>query len=108
MAPPTHHQVTVDCNALRSDAKKWSAAADDIGAAASTAGGLTLGVDKFGASDAAQGCQSTYAILQSTLATLLSQGNKELEKVATVLKASADTYEREDAAGAHRFEKMGR
>jgi len=103
MPPP---DVKVDPGALRSDAGKWSAAADDMQAAAGVATGLTLGEDKFGASDAAEGCQAAYAALQGKLTTLLNGADAELEYVATALRASADRYENDDRANARRVEKV--
>ena len=103
--PLTHEQVVVDCEALRSDARKWLAAADDLRGAAGVSAGLVMGVDMFGVSDA--GCQSAYTALQGKLASLLGQADTELRKVAVVLRAAADTYEQEDAAGAHGMAQAG-
>jgi hypothetical protein len=104
---PTHEQVVADCNDMRSDATKWQTASDAMHGAASTARGLTLGDTQFGLADAAQGCKTAYATIQDKMAGLLDGADAEFEKVAKVLKASADTYEKEDAAGAHRFDSMG-
>jgi hypothetical protein len=105
---PTHDQVVADCNAMRADATKWQTASDAMHGASGTAKGLTLGDTQFGLADAAQGCKTAYATIQSKIVTLFDGADAEFEKVAGVLKASADTYEKEDAAGAHRFESTGR
>lgn len=103
----THEQVVVDCDVLRSDAKKWLTAADDMQGAAGAGAGLVMGVDKFGASQASADCQSSYTALQRKLAGLLGQAGTELRKVATVLRSAADTYEQEDTAGAHSLAPTG-
>jgi hypothetical protein len=105
---PTHDQVVADCNDMRSDATKWQTASDAMHGAAGTAKGLTLGDTQFGLADAAQGCKTAYETIQNKLAALMDGADTEFEKVAKALKASADTYEKEDAEGAHRFETTGR
>lgn len=104
---PTHEQVVADCNAMRADATKWQTASDAMHGAAGTARGLTLGDTQFGLADAAQGCKAAYSSIQDKVAGLFDGADAEFEKVAKVLKASADTYEKEDNDGAHKFDSMG-
>lgn len=104
---PTHEQVVADCNAMRSDATKWTTAADAMHGASDAAKGLNLGDTQFGLADAAQGCKTAYATIQTKLGSLLDGADTEFDKVAAALKASADTYEKEDAEGAHKFDSTG-
>ena len=106
MAPP-HNEVVVACNALRSDAKKWTTASDEMAASASAAENLVLGRDQFGYAAETHGLVTSYKTLQQRIAHLLTGADAEFDKIAAALKSSADTYEREDAEGAHNFDQMG-
>ena len=106
MAPPTHGEVTVACDALRSDAKKWTAASDEMSAAAGSAQNLVLGRDQFGYAAETHGLVASYTTLQNRIATLLQGADAEFDKIAGALKTAADTYEREDAEGAHAMNQI--
>lgn len=108
MAPPTHDEVTVACDALRSDAGKWIAASDEMAAASSAARSLVLGTEQFGFAAQARGVADAYKQLQDRIAHLLTGADAEFDKIASALKTAADAYESEDAAGAHTFDGMGR
>jgi hypothetical protein len=106
MAPPTV-DVKVACEALRSDAKKWETASDEMSYSAMAARNLELNEHQFGHFVATHGLVTSYAALQQRLANLLDGADTELGKIARTLRMVADTYEREDAAGAHKFKKAG-
>jgi hypothetical protein len=99
-------KVKVACDALRSDAKKWATASDEMMAAATSAQNLVLGRDQFGYAAETRGLVAAYTALQQRIAHLLTGADAEFDKVSSALKASADTYEREDTEGAHRMSKI--
>lgn len=104
---PTHEEVVVACNALRSDATKWSTASDEMATASTSAAGLVLGRAEFGFAAEGHGVDTAYKTLQDRIAHLLSGADGEFDKIAAALRASADTYEAEDAAGAHEMDSVG-
>ncbi|MGH4016768.1 MAG: hypothetical protein ACRDSL_23110 [Pseudonocardiaceae bacterium] len=91
----------------RSDAKKWATASDAMAAAATSAQNLVIGRDQFGYAAESRGLVAAYTTLQQRIAHLLTGADREFDKISGALKASADTYEREDAAGAHRMNRLG-
>ena len=105
MAPSD--KVRVACEALRSDASKWATASDEMTAAATSAQNLVLGTAQFGYAAETHGLVTSYTTLQQRIAHLLTGAGTEFEKISQTLKASADTYEREDAEGAHRMSRIG-
>ncbi len=107
MAPPPHDEVMVACDALRSDATKWTTASDAMAVAAGSAKNLVLGKDQFGWAGDQRGVVTAYQALQDKIAGLLTGADAEFDKIAVVLRVSADTYEREDAEGAHRLDQAG-
>jgi len=68
MPPPSHDEVRVACAALRSDAKKWSTASDEMSAAAEKAENLMLGKDQFGWAGDERGVVNAYETLQDKIA----------------------------------------
>jgi hypothetical protein len=74
-------------------------------AATTAAQNLVLGSDQFGYAAESRGLVAAYSTLQQRIAHLLAGADSEFDKVSGALKASADTYEREDTESAHR---MGR
>lgn len=104
---PTGDQVTVAVAALRSDAAKWTTASDEMAAAQSAATGLVLGSAEFGYAAESRGVVSAYTNLQQRIANLLKGADAEFDKIAAALRLAADTYEREDAEGAHNLNQIG-
>lgn len=92
--------VEVACNALRSDAAKWTTAGDAVEAAALAADGLALGEDQLGAIAATHGVVAAYGAMQQKFAGLLRGGATEFDALSTTLVSVADTYQREDAENA--------
>ncbi len=99
--------VKVACDALRSDARKWAAASDEMSGAATTAQNLVLGRDQFGYAAESRGLVAAYTTVQQRIAHLLSGADAEFDEISGALKASADTYEYEDASGAHEMDRVG-
>jgi hypothetical protein len=104
---PTPEEVKVACKALRSDATKWSTASDEMSAAQGSVQNLVLDRAQFGHAADNRGLVSSYKTLQDRIATLLTGADAEFDKMAAALRTAADTYEREDAEGAHEFDQMG-
>lgn len=103
---PSREEVKVACDALRSDATKWATASDEMMAAASSAHNLVLGRDQFGYAAESRGLVAAYTTLQQRVAHLLTGADGEFDKISGALRASADTYEYEDAQGAHQLGKI--
>lgn len=106
MAPP-RHDVKVACDALRSDAKKWATASDEMAAASTSAQNLVLGAAQLGYAAESRGLVSVYTMLQQRIAHLLSGADREFDKISKVLIESANTYEYEDSRGAHEMGSIG-
>lgn len=104
---PTGDEVRVAVAALRSDATKWTAASDDMAAAQGSAQSLVLGRAEFGYAAESRGLVSSYTNLQQRIAHLLQGADAEFDKIAAALRLAADTYEREDAEGAHNLNQIG-
>jgi len=94
-------RVSVALSALRADAAQWARAADDLRAALATASARRLDPTAF--SFAGAQLAASYASLTARLTELLHQGCDTLDAVAAALRASADAYEAEEAAGVHRM-----
>ncbi len=99
-------KVKVACDALRSDAKKWATASDEMMAAATSTQNLVLGRDQLGYIAESRGLVAAYTTLQQRIAHLLTGADSEFDKISGALRASADTYEYEDTTGAHRMGKI--
>lgn len=105
----TTPEVRAACDALRADAVKWSTAADALKDAARTAAGLTL-LDKLGQITQLAGSGKSfegYDQFRQKMTTALGMGAAVFGDVSAILKQVADTYEREDRAGAHRIAQAG-
>lgn len=90
--------------AMRSDAALWEAAAGDLQGPASAVGEVTVSAADVSMWAADRGLDATYEAARSQVAQLLAQGAENLRALAGALRASADTYQREDEAGRHTFE----
>lgn len=99
-------KVEVACDALRSDAKKWATASNEMLAAATAAQNLVLGPDQFGYAAENRGLVAAYTTLQQRIAHLLTGADGEFDKISSTLRASANTYEYEDTQGAHRMRRI--
>lgn len=101
---PTPEQITVSLAALRTDADVWAAAAETMAAAAARADGQQLDPAAF--SFAGQAAAAAYEELRAKMARLLHEGTASLGSIAGALRASADAYEADEAAGAHRMQNV--
>jgi hypothetical protein len=98
---PTSEQITVALEALRTDADKWVGGADELRSAAGRAGAMALPPAAF--SFAGQAVLTSYERLRVKTAELLRAGAVNFDDIATALRQSADAYEADEAAGAHRM-----
>jgi hypothetical protein len=101
MMAPTPEQLTVALDALRDDAVLWDGGADELRAAAGRAGAMALPPAAF--SFAGQAVLASYEQLRLKAAALLRDGADNYDAIATALRRSADAYESDEAAGAHRM-----
>ena len=101
---PTSDQITVALDTLRDDARLWDGGADELRAAAGRAGAMALPPAAF--SFAGQAVLASYEQLRIKAAALLRGGAANYDDIATVLRQSADAYESDEAAGAHRMARV--
>jgi hypothetical protein len=96
---PTGDDIRVAIEALRADARTWSAASGDLADAAATAERLTLAPPAFGFAAAA--AAGAHESLRVKVADLLRQGAANFDDVAGALRTAADSYEADEAANLH-------
>ena len=96
--------IEVALAAMRTDAGLWDSAADDIQGPTSALGGVTLTAADVSKWAADAGLDQMYEQARTQVETLLQQGAENFRAIAGTLRASADTYQREDEAGRHTFE----
>jgi uncharacterized protein YukE len=101
---PTPKEISVSLEALRADADQWASAAGTMNAAATRAD--LQKVDAAAFSFAGLGAAQSYELLRDKLARLLHQGASAFDSIAVALRASADSYEADEATGAHRMRKI--
>jgi uncharacterized protein YukE len=99
---PGPDQITVALGALRKDASQWDHAADVLRAVAGRARDeASLPPAAF--SFAGQAVATAYDALRTKMAGLLEAGSRNVDDIATALRRSADAYEADEIAGAHRM-----
>ncbi|MCO1657419.1 hypothetical protein [Pseudonocardia humida] len=98
---PTPAQITVALDALRDDAELWDGGAEELRSAAGRAGAMALPPAAF--SFAGQAVLASYEQLRIKVAALLTAGAANYDDIAIALRQSADAYESDEAAGAHRM-----
>ena len=96
--------IEVALAAMRTDAGLWDNAADGTEGQTSALGGVTLTPEDVSMWAADAGLDQTYDKARTQVQTLLQQGADNFRAIAEALRASADTYEREDEAGRHTFD----
>ena len=96
--------IEVALAAMRADATLWDTAAGDMQGPTSAAGEVTVTAADVSMWAADRGLDVTYESARSQVQELLEQGAKNFRAIAKTLRASADTYQREDEAGMHTFE----
>ena len=101
---PTPKQITVSLEALRADADQWTGAAGTMNTAAGKADLQNLDAAAF--SFAGQAAATSYERLRGRMAQLMHQGASTFDTIAGALRASADAYEADEAAGAHRIRNV--
>lgn len=100
---PSGQQISAALAALRSDATVWEHAADSLNAPRSAAGDLHLTPADVSVFAADQGLDHTYDDACTKLQQVLAQASENFLNIAHALRESADTYQREDEQGLHRF-----
>jgi hypothetical protein len=103
---PTPDQYKVALEALRSDAKQWTGCADDLAAAKSTADNLDLSALHFSYIADKLGVTQIYTDFQNKMVRLIGEGDTTCRSVAGALEKSAQTYEAEETAGVHKYNKV--
>lgn len=96
--------IDVALEAMRTDARLWDRAADDAQSPRSALNGATLTPEDVSMWAADAGLLQTYDQAIMRVQALLQQGADNFHAIAQALRASADTYQREDEAGRHTFD----
>jgi hypothetical protein len=89
---------------MRAAATSWNVAGDHLRSASAMADGLKISRIEAGIF---QGAWEAYTTTATYIVDRLSEGSAEAASIGTVLRESADTYEREDGAGAHALNGIG-
>lgn len=108
LPPDESGEIKSDLAAMRRDARDWDAAADRMGHAALTAGGLTLSGHDFSKISEETGLADAYTEIQQWASGLLDGAHTNLANMAKALRKAAGTYEQTDASGAQRFTQLDR
>ncbi|MCO1580008.1 hypothetical protein M8C13_30070 [Crossiella sp. SN42] len=106
MYPWGNPKISVALDALRSDAARWSAAAEEMRTAAERASRFILTEQDFSVLLGSE-LASSYSTIRSKLEHLLTGAHTEFERIGSTLLQVAATYEREDAEGAHELKRAG-
>jgi uncharacterized protein YukE len=102
MTTPTPDEIEVALEDLEIDATTWMGAAAELQAAAAAAERQRLDPAVF--SFAGSAAAAEYEALRAKLASRISQGAASLAAIAAALRASADAYAADEAAGVHRMQ----
>ncbi|HUQ59542.1 hypothetical protein [Lentzea sp.] len=95
--------LEVALEAMRADARLWSAAADSVQGPQKAIAGLMLTGHDMSMWAVDRGLDRTYDTVRTVLEDLLRQATAAFHGVGDGLRAAADTYEREEAANLHRL-----
>lgn len=96
--------VEVALAAMRTDAGLWDDAAGAMLGPASALDGVSVTAADVSRWAADAGLDQMYEQTRTQVQTLLRQGAENFRAIAGTLRASAETYQREDEAGRHTFE----
>ncbi len=106
MTDPGPGALAVELNALRGDARIWGGAAGSLAGPAGQVGGLAVPSPAFSFFATERGLDVAYEELRGRVQRLLTEGQVVLADLGRTLGGAADTYEREDRAGAHAFDGL--
>lgn len=101
--PPTEQQVSAALESLRSDATIWEHAAEALGGLRSFIADLHLTPADVSVWAADAGLDQKCNEVCVKLEEVLTQAGENFFHLAGALRDSADTYQREDEEGLHRF-----
>ena len=96
--------IEAELAAMRGDATIWETAAEDTQGPVSATGGVTVTAADVSMWAADRGLDATYESARTQVEKLLRQGADNFRNIANVLRASADTYQREEEANLHTFD----
>lgn len=103
-APRPRNGIAVGLDALRRDAEAWRGVSRELAGPIRQFREL-LAVDPtaFSLLAETEGLPAAYAEITVTMTRLLEQATQITNDMGSTLQNAADTYEREDRAGAHRI-----
>ncbi|MBB5960384.1 hypothetical protein FHS29_007007 [Saccharothrix tamanrassetensis] len=95
-------------DAMRDDATVWATAADSLEAPRDEVTELPLSGAEMSMWAADLGLDRTYNEARAKVETVLSQAVAGFRELAVGLRAAADTYQREEEANLHSFNRLDR
>ena len=96
--------IDVALQALRSDARLWSAAASSLDGPNTAIGGLALSGMEMSMYAVDAGLDRTYNNARNRLTEMLGQAEQNFTNLSKALLAAAETYEYEEEANMHLME----
>jgi hypothetical protein len=105
-SPAPNKELQVALEAIRSDARVWTSAADEMNAAARDVASFNLDAVDFSYIGNKLGLTELYHGLQEKVMNLLQQGAKNFESTAHALNQCADDYQHADQKGSGDFGRL--
>ena len=96
----------VEVNALRSDAKVWDQAAQDLSGPIAATRPLTLEINDLTPVGDLRGLRTTYEEARHNMEQLMTQAAKYFDRIGDTLIAVAADYEGTEHTGVRRFERQ--
>lgn len=106
MTSPTGDELQASVQALHQDAGVWSGMATQLDSFVQTARGLSLSSFEFSGLGHLAGLDEIYATLQERVVSLLGEGSRNFDAIATALHTSADDYDRDERNAVHRLKNV--
>ncbi len=105
MTQPSGDGVRVALDALRSDARTWTAAASDLERPRSIASSLQLTERQLTGAAADRGLDRSYDEARAGIENMLRQAAEYFDKIASDLNSAAQQYEDDDQRGMHEIRR---
>jgi hypothetical protein len=103
---PTGDEVHASIGALHADAGVWSGMATRLDSFGQAARGLSLSSYEFSGLGHLAGLDQIYTALQERVVSLLDQGSRNFDGIASALHAAADDYDRDERDAVHRLKSV--
>lgn len=97
--------LDVEVGALRSDAKVWDKAAEELSGPVAAITPLTLDLNDLTPLGNRMGLRTTYEKARANVESLMEQAATYFDRIGTALIAVAAEYEGTEQTGVHRFQR---